>query len=70
MKLPLWVKDKEGKWKVFPYVDLLTTLPDGRLAISWLDVVHKDRAWEAYHVFNDKFHYEAGIDSYVLKERE
>jgi hypothetical protein len=33
MKLPLWYKTKDGKWRVFPY-HRLTTFPDGKVGVT------------------------------------
>lgn len=35
MKLPIWAKDREGNYKVFPY-ELLETFSDRSMGITWV----------------------------------
>lgn len=74
MKLPLWVKDKNGKWHRFPY-EALVTLSNGRLGVD----MHNHRSSLApFVVLSDEmgtniwhfFDYSPNMDAYILKGQD
>jgi len=72
MKLPLWVKGRDGKWHRFPY-EALITLDNGKLGIKAvfgiidLGIIDLCEAtgWDAGQWFD----YNISLDAYVLKEK-
>ena len=70
MKLPLWYKDRNGKWHNFPY-DMLTTDRYGRLGIAgWTAMNHPD--WDLFRdgiLIRQYFDYHPQTDRWLLKEK-
>ena len=69
MKLPLWIKTRNGKWIRLPY-ELLNHDKFGRPTVSAVDIVLHDRWWELVSQtdWSQLFTYEASLDVYFLKE--
>ena len=69
MKLPLWVKGRDGKWHRFPY-EALTQLPDGRYGMHQfppkaLIKLCEETGWDIHHFFD----YSINMDALILKDR-
>lgn len=71
MKLPLWYRTREGKWRVFP-IEILKQAKDGRYYLDW-------RAWDSllsgrpllglkWSDLRRYFHYSQNEDVLYLKE--
>ena len=64
MKLPLWAKDKEGKWKVFPH-EGLKTYANGRVGLEGNVIL---ATWTKFAPFQHLFEYSINEDRVILKE--
>jgi hypothetical protein len=68
--IPIWAKDKTGKYQVFPTHLLDYSYNDGRPRISYHNVVLHEKGLYSFeekwgHLFEDDF----GKASYVLKKQ-
>jgi hypothetical protein len=64
MKLPLWIKNKEGKYAAFPYADRFTTFSDGKCGVEAKHVRYSDLRLFWQHVFI----YDIRNDRFLLRE--
>lgn len=56
MKIPIWAKDKQGKWQHFP-THLLDTLVDGSQGFRFFNHAAEPEKTVAFRVFRDYFEY-------------
>lgn len=67
MKLPLWAKDKQGKWRVFP-IELFANTEDGYYYLINETPAYK---WnELINTFNLDFQYSPAEDRIYLRMPE
>lgn len=53
-KLPIWAKDRYGKYIRFP-TQLLRTFPDGRQGFTWVQIRNDEKIREMYFTFLPHF---------------
>lgn len=63
MKLPLWIKNKEGKYAAFPYADRFTTFSDGKCGVEAKHVRYGD-----IRLLKHTFIYDIEDERFLLRE--